>query len=152
MPALHSRVPERGGKEPKVQHRPRAGHGHGRIPRLTPGVLLLLACIVAGAFAATAQAVDVPSAPAVEAQGAAPAPPAPAPAPVVAPPATAPAAATTVAVRLRIGSSGSAVRELQRELRRRGLRLTVDGAYGPQTKRAVKRIQKQFRMTATGIA
>ena len=32
----------RRGKEPKVQTRPRAVHGHGRIPRWTPGVLLLL--------------------------------------------------------------------------------------------------------------
>jgi murein DD-endopeptidase MepM/ murein hydrolase activator NlpD len=61
-------------------------------------------------------------------------------------------ATRSVAVRLRIGSRGDAVRDLQRELRRRGLRLAVDGAFGPQTKRAVKRIQKRFGMRATGIA
>ena len=55
-------------------------------------------------------------------------------------------------MRLRIGSRGDAVRDLQRELRRRGLRVAVDGAFGPQTKRAVKRMQKRFRMRATGIA
>ena len=118
---------------------------------MTPGILLLLAAVALGAFAATAQAVEVPSAPAVEAQGAAPAPPAPAPAPVAPAPVTT-TPATTVAVRLRIGSKGSAVRDLQRALRKRGLRVTVDGAFGPQTKRAVKLMQKRFRMTATGIA
>jgi murein DD-endopeptidase MepM/ murein hydrolase activator NlpD len=61
-------------------------------------------------------------------------------------------ATTSIAVRLRIGSRGDAVRDLQRELRRRGLRLAVDGAFGPQTKRAVKRIQKRFGMRATGMA
>ena len=28
----------------------------------------------------------------------------------------------------------------------------MDGAFGPQTKKAVRRIQKRFRMRATGIA
>lgn len=99
--------------------------------------------------AATAAAVEVPSAPTATGQGAAPAPPAP-------PAAPAPVASTTstkqVAVRLRMGSRGDAVRDLQRELRRRGMRIAVDGAFGPATKRAVKRMQKRFRMKVTGIA
>jgi murein DD-endopeptidase MepM/ murein hydrolase activator NlpD len=72
-------------------------------------------------------------------------------------PATTAPAATTVApkatpVVLRIGSYGAAVRDLQRELRRRGIKVTVDGAFGPATKKAVKRIQKRFKMKQTGIA
>jgi murein DD-endopeptidase MepM/ murein hydrolase activator NlpD len=57
-----------------------------------------------------------------------------------------------VPVRLRVGSRGNAVRDLQRELRRRGQRIAVDGAFGPATKLAVKRIQKRFGMRATGVA
>jgi murein DD-endopeptidase MepM/ murein hydrolase activator NlpD len=57
-----------------------------------------------------------------------------------------------VAVRLRIGSEGPAVRDLQRELRRRGIPVKVDGEFGPATKRAVKRMQKRLKMTPTGIA
>jgi murein DD-endopeptidase MepM/ murein hydrolase activator NlpD len=145
LPALHGGAPTGRGKEPKVQNRPRACGGNGRIPYWTSGVLILLTSLVA---ASTAVAVEVPSAPAEVAQSAAPAPPAPAPA-------AAPAPAVrrrTVAVRLRIGSRGDAVRDLQRELRRRGQRIAVDGAFGPATKRAVKRMQKRLRMRVTGIA
>jgi murein DD-endopeptidase MepM/ murein hydrolase activator NlpD len=149
LPAVHNGASRRRGKEPKVQNRPRAVHGHGRIPYWTSGVLVLLVSLVAGASAALS--VEIPSAPAEASQSAAPAPPAPAPAPPAAAPA--PAAATrSIAVRLRIGSRGGAVRDLQRELRRRGHRIAVDGAFGPATKRAVKRMQKRFRMRATGIA
>jgi murein DD-endopeptidase MepM/ murein hydrolase activator NlpD len=148
LPVIHSRPPVGGGKEPKVQNRPRAVDGHGRIPRWTSGVLVLLLVLVAGASAA--QAVELPSAPAEVTEGAAPAPP-PAAAPAPAP-AAAPAVATrSVPVRLRIGSRGNAVRDLQRELRRRGARIAVDGAFGPATKRAVQRIQRRFRMKRTGI-
>ncbi len=137
----------RGGKEPKVQNRPRTVHGHGRIPRLTAWVLVLLTIAATGAFAAAAYSVEVPSAPATATEGAAPAPPqAPAPA------ATAPATTTrSVPIRLRLGSRGDAVRDLQRELRRRGARIAVNGSFGPATKRAVIRIQKRFGMKRTGI-
>jgi murein DD-endopeptidase MepM/ murein hydrolase activator NlpD len=83
---------------------------------------------------------------------------APAPAPGVAAAAAEPAAAVTTrprrarAVRLSVGDTGRAVRDLQRELRRRGMRIAVDGAFGPATKRAVARMQKRFRMRATGVA
>ena len=137
-------------RSPRIPHRPRAVRGSGRIPRWTPGVVVLLTALAVGAATASAQ-VEVPSAPADAGQSAAPAPPAapPAPAPVAA---ASPAAARSVLVRLRIGSRGDAVRDLQRELRRRGLRVTVDGAFGPQTKKAVTRMQKRFGMRATGIA
>ena len=68
------------------------------------------------------------------------------------PPAAAATAPKATPVVLRIGSYGTAVKDLQRELRRRGIRITVDGAFGPATKRAVKRIQKRFKMKPTGVA
>jgi len=53
---------------------------------------------------------------------------------------------------LRIGSRGAAVKDLQRELRRRGIKITVDGAFGPATKRAVKKMQKRLKLRQTGVA
>jgi len=54
---------------------------------------------------------------------------------------------------LRIGARGSAVRALQRELRRRGQRyVRIDGAFGPATRRAVRVLQKRMRMRVTGVA
>jgi murein DD-endopeptidase MepM/ murein hydrolase activator NlpD len=99
-------------------------------------------------------AVEVPAAESSSPAAAAPPPPPPDAAPVPAP-AAAPAAAVTTKAKpvvLRIGSYGTAVKDLQRELRRRGIRIAVDGAFGPATKRAVKRIQKRFKMKPTGIA
>jgi murein DD-endopeptidase MepM/ murein hydrolase activator NlpD len=145
--ALNRALPCAGGKEPRIPYRPRAVRGLGRIPRWTPGIVFLLVLLTAGAATASGQ-VELPSGPAAEGQSAAPAPPA-APAPA----ASAPQVGTrSVAVRLRVGSRGAAVKDLQRELRRRGLRVAVDGAFGPQTKRAVTLIQKRFRMRVTGIA
>jgi murein DD-endopeptidase MepM/ murein hydrolase activator NlpD len=107
------------------------------------------------ASAVPAMAVEVP----VAGSGgtgapAAPPPPPPDAAPAPAVPAAPAAAATSKAkpVILRIGSYGAAVKDLQRELRRRGIRVVVDGAFGPATKRAVKRIQKRFKMKPTGVA
>lgn len=86
------------------------------------------------------------------------APPPPAPSAAPSPAAAAPAASAPAPRRvatptlLRLGSRGQAVRDLQRELRRRGQRIAVDGAFGPATRRAVQRIQKRFRMKRTGAA
>ena len=121
--------------------------------------LVVVATLVAGAgTAVAAQHVAIPTASsATPAQGAAPAPaavsaPATAAAPATAPtPAAATRSRKTAAV-LRLGSYGQLVRDLQRELRRRGIRISVDGAYGPATKRAVTRIQKRLEMRATGVA
>jgi murein DD-endopeptidase MepM/ murein hydrolase activator NlpD len=113
------------------------------------GVLVVATALALGvASTAAADEVQLPPAPgAATAPGAAPAPAAPAAAPA----ATAPVASTVV-LRLRIGSVGPAVRDLQRELRRRGIPVKVDGEFGPATKKAVKRMQKRFGMPATGIA
>lgn len=70
---------------------------------------------------------------------------------------SAPAASTrptqrSVPVRLSIGSRGAAVKALQRQLRRRGIRIAVDGAFGPATRRAVRIMQKRLRLKVTGVA
>jgi peptidoglycan hydrolase-like protein with peptidoglycan-binding domain len=48
---------------------------------------------------------------------------------------------------LSVGSTGTAVKQLQRKL---GVQVT--GYYGPQTKRAVKRFQRSHRLAADGVA
>jgi murein DD-endopeptidase MepM/ murein hydrolase activator NlpD len=106
--------------------------------------------LLAGAATAAAQDVELPPAPTVP-------PPAAAPAPPVATAATPPAATLArsvrpTALRLRMGDYGQSVRDLQRELRRRGMRIAVDGAFGPATRRAVMRMQKRLRMRPTGVA
>jgi peptidoglycan hydrolase-like protein with peptidoglycan-binding domain len=53
---------------------------------------------------------------------------------------------------LRSGSHGSDVRSLQRLLARSGFRVTADGAYGPGTRRAVRRFQKVATLDVTGVA
>ena len=117
------------------------------------GGLTALVTLLVCAVPAMAQ-VEVPAA-ASSGSGTAAAPPPPdaAPAPATtAPPAAAATAPKATPVVLRIGSYGTAVKDLQRELRRRGIKLTVDGAFGPATKKAVKRIQKRFKMKPTGVA
>lgn len=99
--------------------------------------------------AATAAAQDVAVPPPPSSTPA----PAAAPAPTASAPANAPAAAPAATpVLLRVGSRGQLVKDLQAELRRRGIRIVVDGAFGPATKRAVKKIQKRLKLPATGIA
>ncbi|WP_217914748.1 M23 family metallopeptidase [Miltoncostaea marina] len=53
---------------------------------------------------------------------------------------------------LRLGSRGPGVRDLQRELRRRGIRVAVDGAFGPLTRRAVQTLQRRLGLRASGVA
>lgn len=52
---------------------------------------------------------------------------------------------------LAVGASGQAVAALQRALQQAGYQLTVDGAFGPQTKTAVQSLQRAGRITADGI-
>ena len=116
-----------------------------------PAALSLRGLVVLALAAPTpAFAFDIPSG-----DPSAPASPAPvapvAPSTVAASPAA--AAPTTVAVRLRPGARGRLVRDLQRELRRRGYRgVRVDGAYGRATKAAVRSLQRRFKYRVTGIA
>ncbi|MGI9540196.1 MAG: M23 family metallopeptidase [Miltoncostaeaceae bacterium] len=53
---------------------------------------------------------------------------------------------------LRMGSRGEYVKDLQRALRKRGIRVRVDGVYGSGTRRGVKIMQKRLRIRATGVA
>ena len=52
---------------------------------------------------------------------------------------------------LTIGAHGPAVRALQRELRSRGIRVAVDGRFGPGTRRAVARLQKRLGLRINGL-
>lgn len=141
---------------------------------LTVGTLLT----TVGAGAAGAVDVDIPlptsaqvrSAPPVPAPGEAPAAtPTPSataasarPLPATTPPARSTSAdlapipqavGFSAALRsLRPGMFGPDVSTLQRLLRERGQRVTVDGSYGPGTLAAVKRVQRGMHMKRTGIA
>ncbi|WP_217913809.1 M23 family metallopeptidase [Miltoncostaea marina] len=126
----------------------------GRVARRWIGALAVMAAVPAGASAAE-RAPELPP------------PPPPRPAPVAAP---APTEARVAAVSmhmttrraarpaprlgpsLRLGARGPAVRELQRELRRRGIRVAVDGAFGPRTRRAVRSLQRRLGLRASGVA
>jgi murein DD-endopeptidase MepM/ murein hydrolase activator NlpD len=108
------------------------------------GWVALLATLLIGTSAATAVDVPLPSSPETAAVGAPPEP-----APVV----SAPTASSLLGSRaLRVGSRGADVRELQRILRKRGLKVTIDGAYGKRTSEAVKVLQRRFKLRANGVA
>jgi murein DD-endopeptidase MepM/ murein hydrolase activator NlpD len=106
-----------------------------------------------GAATAAAQDVAIPTPPATTpAPGAAPAPPSPAPAAATpAAPATA-APAVPKLLTLRVGATGRQVKDLQSALRKRGLRVAVDGEFGPATRRAVRIVQKRMRLRPSGVA
>ena len=53
---------------------------------------------------------------------------------------------------LRSGSSGAAVKQLQRELKAVGLGVAADGQYGPATVTAVQRFQRAANLRMTGVA
>ncbi len=105
--------------------------------------------------------VPVPAAPA---PAPAPAPgdavvPVPAPGNAAAPadavavaPATPAPVAKQASLPLRKGVRGPLVKDMQRELRRRGQRIAVDGAYGTGTVRAVANMQRRFHMAPNGRA
>jgi len=126
-----------------------------RARRVVIGALAVSAVLAVGASTAAAQ-VEVPTRAGTVASSAAPSTGAPAPVAVSAPASTpaAPTATTrtTVVLTLRLGSRGGAVKDLQRALRKRGINVKVDGAFGPRTRTAVKAAQKRFRMRATGVA
>lgn len=53
---------------------------------------------------------------------------------------------------LRLGAYGPQVCALQRALVRGGAQIAVDGGFGPQTRRAVRRAQRRLGLAPTGVA
>jgi peptidoglycan hydrolase-like protein with peptidoglycan-binding domain len=72
-------------------------------------------------------------------------------APATPPAAAAPPPPTAEAGVLGLGARGPTVRALQRELRARGFRVAVDGAYGRGTRRAVARFQRRLGLRVNGL-
>lgn len=108
------------------------------------GWVAILATLTIGVSAAAAIDVPLPTSPETAGTGAPPEPVAVAPAPP---------ASTLLGTRsLRVGSHGADVRELQRILRKRGLKVNADGAFGHRTGEAVKTLQRRFKMRPTGVA
>jgi murein DD-endopeptidase MepM/ murein hydrolase activator NlpD len=90
--------------------------------------------------------------PSAAGQGEPPATTAP-PAATTPPPAGgAPVQQAAVALKLAVGDTGPDVERLQDALLARGEALTVDGEFGPMTKAAVERAQRQLGLPVTGIA
>jgi murein DD-endopeptidase MepM/ murein hydrolase activator NlpD len=61
-------------------------------------------------------------------------------------------AASAPLTSLSVGSRGEYVRLLQTALRKRGLRVSVDGSYGAGTRSAVRKMQKRLKMRTSGVA
>lgn len=115
----------------------------GRALRGTGGAAVLGTVLLGSAFAAgPAQAAPAaaPSAPAVSAQAAAPAAPAPAH-----------ATSFSTTEKLRWGSEGSAVEQLQSALNDHGASLSVDGKFGALTHGAVKDYQRSHDLKIDGV-
>lgn len=94
-------------------------------------------------LATAAGAVEIPSSTTPEAAQAPP---------VVTPPGDGHPAHPPVPVRLTLGTRGHLVRDLQRELRRRGTPVRIDGTFGPGTRAAVIRLQRRLGLRPTGLA
>jgi|GEM_PF-545286 len=144
-----------GGKEYRIIDRPSAMRAPGRPLRKIVGMVALLTFGVgtSAALATSPIPEQFPSATpgAAPAGATAPAPAAGTPTPAAA--ARAPVGATIApAGVLRVGSSGSDVKSLQRKLRLKGIRVPVDGSYGPQTRAAVRILQRKLHLKPTGIA
>jgi peptidoglycan hydrolase-like protein with peptidoglycan-binding domain len=61
-------------------------------------------------------------------------------------------AATASPALLSVGAEGPTVRRLQAALRREGIAVSVDGAFGPNTRRAVARFQRREGLAVNGGA
>ena len=115
----------------------------GRALRGTGGAAVLGSVIIGSALlAGPAQAAPAasPAAPAISAQAAAPAAPAPAH-----------ATSVSTAEKLRWGSQGSAVEQLQSALNKHGDSLSVDGKFGKLTHGAVKDFQRSHDLRIDGV-
>lgn len=108
-------------------------------PRRVVGWVVALAALVA-VPAAAAVDVPLPTSPEVIAAGAAPEPVVPTDSGLFLGSRT-----------LRIGAQGADVRELQVLLRKRGFKITPDGAFGPKTRNAVKTLQRRLKLRPTGV-
>ncbi len=119
------------------------------------GLLGVVVTLLAGAVTGAGAEVTLPGTPTTALPaGAPPGADATAPAPALAPPVASVPATGAVALgqrTLRMGMFGSDVKALQRELRRRGQRVALDGSYGPGTRAAVRALQKRFALKRTGI-
>jgi cell wall-associated NlpC family hydrolase len=108
-------------------------------------LVALIAAVVGSLALAVAPALSAPADPAAQ----------PAPEPPVSPgppAASAPEAPAPEVKPIRMGMRGSPVKGLQRELRRHGVRLRVDGVFGRVTRAAVKRVQRKLGLRTTGVA
>ncbi len=115
----------------------------GRALRGTGGATVLGTVIIGSALlAGPAQAAPAasPAAPAISAQAAAPAAPAPAH-----------TTSVSTAEKLRWGSQGSAVEQLQSALNKHGNSLSVDGKFGKLTHGAVKDFQRSHDLKIDGV-
>ena len=115
----------------------------GRALRGTGGAAVLGTVVLGSALlAGPAQAAPAasPAAPAVAAQAAAPATPAPAH-----------ATSALAAEKLRWGSQGSSVEQLQTALNEHGASLAVDGKFGKLTHGAVKDFQRAHDVQVDGV-
>lgn len=111
------------------------------------GAAVLGTVLVGSAFVGGA-AQAAPSAPAPAAPVTAPAAPATAPA---APEAAAPSLVLNSTEKLRWGSRGGNVSDLQSGLNQNGARLAVDGIFGPRTHAAVKDYQRANGLQVDGV-
>ena len=111
------------------------------------GAAVLGTVLVGSAFVGGA-AQAAPSAPAPAAPVTAPAAPATAPA---APEAAAPSLVLNSTEKLRWGSRGGNVSDLQSGLNQNGARLAVDGIFGPRTHAAVKNYQRANGLQVDGV-
>ena len=118
-----------------TQHAQRAARGLGGAAILG-GVVLGTA--FTGGAAQAAPAAPVASAPVAQAAPAAPV-------------ATSPAAVLDSTQKLRWGSRGGAVKDLQSALNDRGANISVDGVFGPRTHSAVKSYQSSKGLQVDGI-
>ncbi len=126
----------------------------------TRAALIVVSAAVLGVVAAPAVGVEVPLPEPPTTSGQEPPPPPveaptpPVPAPTLTPvkPAT-PAKASRARYRtLRRGKRGADVKALQRALKRRKHRISIDGVFGKRTKLAVRRQQKRLKWRANGVA
>lgn len=108
-------------------------------------VLSVAAATTAVIGAESAQAVGA-SSPAPSANSPAVAPSAPS-----APVSASPVSAKYTSVKLRSGSRGAAVTQLQKSLRSHGVSVSADGVFGPRTLSAVKSFQRSAKINVDGV-